>query len=214
MLHRNITRMNPLPGSLRTTAPSSNQEFSMLNVEQIASSQKANLDVLFGLSDKAFQSVEKLVELNLAATKAALSESAQHAQALLAVKDAQELVALQTAAVQPLAEKAAAYSRHVYDIASAANAEFTKAFEQQASQAQQAFVGYVDNASKSAPAGTEPVMALVKSSMAASHNAMDSVQKVVKQASEAAQANLQALTASAVSNAVSAAKTATAGRKR
>ena len=50
------------------------------------------------------------------------------AHALLSVKDAQELVALQTAAVQPLAEKAAAYGRHVYDITSAASAEFTKAF--------------------------------------------------------------------------------------
>ena len=186
----------------------------MLNVEQITSTQKANLNVLFGLSDKAFQSVEKLVELNLAASKAALSESAQHAQALLSVKDAQELVALQTAAVQPLAEKAAAYGRHVADIASAANAEFTKAFEQQANQVQQAFAGYVDSASKSAPAGTEPVMALFKNTMASSANAMDSVQKVLKQATEAAQTNLQALTASAVSNAVSAAKTATAARKR
>ncbi len=184
----------------------------MLTVDQIAASQKAQFDVLFGLTDKAFRGVEKIIELNLAASKAALNESAQHAHALLSVKDAQELVALQTAAVQPLAEKAAAYSRHVYDITTTTSAEFTKAFEQQASQAQQAVVGYVDSATKNAPAGTEPVMALFKSSLAASNNAMDSVQKVVKQATEAAQANLQALTTSAVSTAVGAAKTAS--RKR
>ena len=94
----------------------------MLTVDQIAASQKAQFDVLFGLTDKAFQGVEKMVELNLAASKAALNESAQHAHALLSVKDAQELVALQTAAVQPLAEKAAAYSRHVYDITTATSA--------------------------------------------------------------------------------------------
>ena len=184
----------------------------MLTVDQIASSQKAQFDVLFGLTEKAFEGVEKMVELNLAASKAALNESAQHAQALLSVKDAQELLALQTAAVQPLAEKAAAYGRHVYDIASATSAEFTKTFEQQASQAQQAVVGYVESASKSAPAGTEPVMALFKSSLAASHNAMDSVHKVVKQATEAAQVNLQAMTQSAVATATGAAKTA--ARKR
>jgi len=56
------------------------------------------------------------------------------------------------------------------------------------------------------------VMALFKSSLAASNNAMDSVQKVVKQAAEAAQVNLQAMTSSAVNTAVSAAKTAS--RKR
>jgi phasin family protein len=180
----------------------------MLNVEQIAATQKANFDVLFGLTEKAFAGVEKMVELNLAASKAAMSESAQHAQALLSVKDAQELLALQTSAVQPLAEKAAAYGRHVYDIASATSAEFTKAFESQAAEAQKAVVSYVDTASKSAPAGSEPVMALFKSSLAASNNALDSVQKVVKQATEAAQANLQAVT----STAVNAAKTAS--RKR
>ena len=67
----------------------------MLTIDQIASSQKANFDVLFGLTEKAFQGVEKMVELNLAAGKAALNESAQHAHALLSVKAAQELVALQ-----------------------------------------------------------------------------------------------------------------------
>jgi hypothetical protein len=33
------------------------------------------------------------------------------------VKDAQELLALQASLLQPAAEKAAAYSRHLYDIA-------------------------------------------------------------------------------------------------
>ena len=35
----------------------------MLTVDQIAASQKAQFDVLFGLTDKAFQGVEKMVEL-------------------------------------------------------------------------------------------------------------------------------------------------------
>jgi cell division ATPase FtsA len=49
---------------------------------------------------------------------------------------------------------------------------------------------------------------MFKSAIAASNNAMESVQKVVKQASEAAEANLQAVT----STAVNAAKTATKKR--
>jgi phasin family protein len=89
----------------------------MINVEQFAATNKANLDNLFGLSNKAFAGVEKLVELNLTAGRAALNESAAHAQAVLAVKDAQEFIALQTSFVQPLAEKSAAYSRHLYDLA-------------------------------------------------------------------------------------------------
>ena len=48
--------------------------------------------------------------------------------------------------------------------------------------------------------------ASTKSAIAASNNAMESVQKVVKQASEAAEANLQAVTSTAVNAAKTASK--------
>jgi len=181
-------------------------EFLMLTVDQVAAAHKANLDVAFGLSAKAFAGVEKLVQLNVAAAKAALSESASHAQALLSAKDAQEMLALQTNAVQPLAEKAAAYGRHVYDITTNTSSEFTAAFEAKAAEAQKTVLSYVDAASKTAPAGSESAVAMFKSAIAASNNAMESVQKVVKQASEAAEANLQAVTSTAVNAAKTAAK--------
>ena len=103
-----------------------------LTAEQILASHKANIETLFGLTTKAFEGVEKLVELNVTASRAALSEAANHTQAVLGVKDAQELLALQAGLFQPLAEKTAAYSRHLYDISSGTAAEFGKAFEGQA----------------------------------------------------------------------------------
>jgi phasin family protein len=57
---------------------------------------------------------------------------------VLGVKDAQELLALQASLFQPLAEKTAAYSRHLYDIASGTGAEFGKAFEGKTADAQKA----------------------------------------------------------------------------
>jgi len=77
----------------------------MLNTEQIMASHKANIETLFGLSHKAFEGVEKLVELNLQASKAALAESANYAQAVMGVKDAQELLALQADASKTVAKK-------------------------------------------------------------------------------------------------------------
>ena len=91
----------------------------MLTAEQLLAAQKANVETLFGLTSKAFEGVEKLVELNLQVAKAALGEAAETTRAALSVKDAQELLALQAGLLQPAAEKAAAYSRHVYDIAAA-----------------------------------------------------------------------------------------------
>jgi phasin family protein len=170
----------------------------MLTAEQIVAAQKANLDTLFGLTTKAFEGVEKLVELNLQVAKAAMGEAAESTQAALSAKDAQELRALQTSLLQHAAEQAAAYSRHLYDIATATTSEMTKAAESTAADAQKKFMSVVDTAVKNAPAGSENAVALVKSAVAAANNAYESVHKASKQAVEVAEANFQAMTSTAV----------------
>ena len=243
-----------------------------LTPDQILAAHKANLETLMGLTNKAFEGVEKLVELNVTASRAALTEAAQHTQAVLSVKDAQELLTLQAGLFQPLAEKTAsysrhlydiasstatefnkavevqttearknfnnlletsaknaqdlmsvqagllqpmaektaAYSRHLYDIASGTGAEFGKAFEGKVAEGQAQFAALVDNAAKNAPAGSESAVAVMKSAVAAANNAFESVQKAVKQASDVAEANLAAVTTSATN----AAKSASAAAKK
>lgn len=166
--------------------------------EQLLASHKANVETLFGLTHKAFEGVEKLVELNLQVARTALAESADTTRAVLSVKDAQELLALQAGLLQPSAEKAAAYSRHVYDITAATNAEVAKVAEEQMADMQRKFMALVDSAVKNAPAGSENAVALVKSAVAAANNAYESVHKAAKQAAEIAEANIQAVTSTAV----------------
>ena len=178
----------------------------MLTVEQILAAQKAQVATLFDLSSKALVSVEKLNELNLQAAKASLSESASHAQAVLSVKDVQELVALQSTVLQPLAEKAASYSRHLYEIATGMGAELSKVAEAQASDAQKQFVAAVDSAVKNAPQGSESAVAAVKSAVSTASAAMELVQKGVKQATELAEANFNAVTSTAAASAKPAAR--------
>ena len=170
----------------------------MLTAEQLLAAHKANVETLFGLTNKAFEGVEKLVELNLQVAKTALGEVAETAQAALSVKDAQELLALQASLLQPAAEKAAAYGRHVYDITSATGAEVTKVAEEKLAESQGKFMNLVDTAVKNAPAGTENAVALVKSALAAANNAYESVHKAAKQAADVAEANIQAMTNTAV----------------
>ena len=167
----------------------------MMTTEQIVASHKANVETLFGLTSKAFEGMEKLVELNLTATKAALS-----------VKDAQELMALQANLFQPFAEKTAAYSRHLYDIASGTSNEFTKALEAQTAAAQKQFANLVDSATSNAPAGSETAVAVMKSAVNAANNAYESVQKAVKQATDMAEANMAAVTNTAVASVKTATK--------
>jgi phasin family protein len=179
---------------------------TMLTVEQVLAAQKANVETLFGLTTKAFAGVEKLVELNITASKAALAEASDSAKSVLSVKDAQELLALQAGLFQPLAEKTASYSRHLYDIATSTGSEFTSAFETQAAEGQKKFMSLVDNAAKNAPAGSETAVAVMKSAVSAANNAFESVQKAVKQASDLAEQNFNAVATTAVNTAKTASK--------
>ncbi len=172
----------------------------MLTVEQVLAAHKANMDTMFGLTHKAYAGVEKLVELNLTAGKAALSEASDSAQAALSAKDAQEILALQSSMLQPLAEKSLAYSRHLYDIASSTGAEFSSAYEQQAAAAQKQYASFVDNIAKNAPAGSESAVAMMKSAVAAAGNAYEAMQKAVKQASDLAEQNIVAVSQTAAAS--------------
>jgi len=175
----------------------------MLTTEQISASNQAAAETLLGLTNKAFAGVEKLIELNLQVARATLGEVADTTRAVLSAKDAQEVLSLQAGVLQPAAEKAAAYSRQLYDIAAATGAEVRSVAEATTIDVQSKFNALVESSVKNAPAGTENVVALVKSTVAAANNAFESAQKAAKQATDAAEANFQAATATAVKSAAS-----------
>jgi len=176
--------------------------------EQFTATNKANLQALEGMTTQAFSGIEKLVELNMTASKALLSESFRHIQSVLGAKDAQELLALQSGLLKPLAEKSAAYAQHVQTIVTGSGAEFIKAVEAKTAEAQKAFNGVVENLAKNAPAGSESAVAAFKNALTAGQNAVESAQTSAKKAVEVAQSNFTAVatqTADAVKKATKAA---------
>ena len=180
----------------------------ILTPEQVAAAQKANLETLFGLTTKAFEGVEKLVELNLQVVKTTFAENVENAKKALSAKDAQELLAIQASLVQPVAEKTLAYTRHLYEIASETQSEFTKVAEAQLAEGSKNVQALVDNLAKNAPAGSESTVAIVKSAISAANNAYESVQKATKQAVEIAESNFQAAASAASKAAQQASATA------
>ena len=169
----------------------------MLTVEQVIAAQKAQLGTVFGVTAKAYEGLEKLVELNLQTGKAVLSETAEAASAALSVRDPQQLLSFQATGVQPTVEKLSAYSRQVYDIVSATNAEVAQIAESAAAEAQKTLIASFDTAVKNAPAGSENAIAFLQSAVSAANGAYEALQKAVKQAAEATEANVQAATATA-----------------
>lgn len=177
-------------------------------IEQFTATNKANLQALEGFTTQAFAGVEKLVELNLAASKAMLGESFSHAKAALSAKDAQEFMALQTSMLQPLADKTAAYAQHVQEIVTDSTAELNKALEAKTAETQKAFGGMVDKLAKNAPAGTETAVAAFKNALTAGQSAVESAQASAKKAAEVAQSNFSAATKHATDAAKKAVKAA------
>jgi phasin family protein len=160
--------------------------------EQFTATHKANLQALQGFTTQAFSGLEKLVELNMAASKAMMEESFSHTQAVLAAKDPKEMLALQSGLLKPLADKSAAYAQHVQAILTGSTAEFTKTVEAKTAEAQKAFDGVLENLSKNAPAGSETAVAAFKSALTAGQNAIETAQAQAKKAVETAQATFTA----------------------
>ena len=175
-----------------------------LTPEQIAAAQKANLETLSGLTNQALQSIEKLVELNMHIAKQSLSESMTSAKKALEVKDIQQLLAHQAEAVQPMAEKIMAYSRHLYELAHETQASFTKSAEKELQAGQVKINALVEDWTKNAPAGSDAAVNAMKQAIASANNVFATSQKAVKHAVEVAQTNLS----NASNNAVKSTKTA------
>ena len=162
--------------------------------EQIQSANKSNVETLLAVANAQFAAFEKLANISAGAVKTAFEDSINNTRALLSAKDVQEFVSLQNAFAQPAMEKAIAYSKSVYEVATEANAELTKVAERRVSEWNEGFVGLLDKVSKNAPAGSDVAVAAIKSMLAASNSAYDNLSKVARQATEIAEANVNAAT--------------------
>jgi phasin family protein len=160
--------------------------------EQIQATTKANVDAMLSLATSQFAAIEKFATLNANAVKAAFEDSIANARALAGAKDVQELVNLQSTFAQPAIEKAMSYSKSVYEVATQSSAEFSKATERRVTEWNENFVSLLDKAAKNAPAGSDVAVSAVKQMIAAANSAYDNFNKVAKQATEIAEANVTA----------------------
>ena len=162
----------------------------MLNQDQIAATRQANLDLFFGLSSKAVEGVEKLAALNTQAIRATVSDTFDLAQKSLSVKEPQDWLALQNGATAAIAEKVQSYSRQVFDIASATQAEFARVGQAQGEAYRRQIQTVVEDATKNAPTGSEAAIAALNSAIAAANTLYETLQGAGQQAVEVTRSNL------------------------
>lgn len=165
-----------------------------INLEQFSVSNKATVDSLLAVANTALATAERLAALNLGAARTALEDSASATKAVLAVKNPNEAAALQQSLVQPAAEKVADYSRALFEISSDSQQQFAKLLEAQFADFQKQVSGLVDQAAKTAPAGSENIVAAMQQAISSANAAFGNMTAMAKQFSASAQANIAAAT--------------------
>jgi len=184
--------------------------------QQVLDAQKAALEKIVAVQGSMFNGFEKLVDLNLKVMKATMEEATQVSHQAIGIKDAQDALSLSSSVVQPSAEKAMAYGKHVYDIVAQVQSEIAKLSEGQLAETQKRVAEAVEQFSRNAPVGSESAVAMLKSSLAQVNQAYDSMTKAAKQAADVAEKNLSAAanaTFKAASDAADAAKNVSRGRR-
>ena len=162
--------------------------------EQFAAANKATVDSLLSVANTALASAERIAALNLNTARSALEDTASGVQTVLSAKDPQAALAAQKSLAQPAVDKAVAYGKSVFEITSQTQQELAKMVEAQFSDFQKSIAGMVEMAAKSAPAGSEGAVAAIQNAIAAANSAFGNMNAVTKQFTDAAQANIAAMT--------------------
>lgn len=160
--------------------------------QTLLAGQKAALDNLLAVQGTFFSGFEKLVDLNLKASKAVFEDVAAKSQEAIELKDAQEILAFTSSLVRP--DQAVAYSKHVYEILSDVQGDLNKLAEAQLNEGQKQVSDAIEQISRNAPTGSEGAVALLKSSLATATNAYETVTKAARQAADVAESNINAAT--------------------
>jgi phasin family protein len=184
---------------------------SNINLEQLAQSQKANAEVMMTLVRSAFNGMEQLAALNLAASRDFFNASVANTQQLMSVKDPKELAKINSALAQPNVNKMVDYARSVSDLAASMQKEITSVMEAQYSTFTKNASSAIDKTSASAPVGGDVFSAAMKQMLQASTKAYENMSQMAKQMTDIADANVKAAS-SATTKAASA--TAAAAKKK
>lgn len=155
-------------------------------------------DAWLALASSGFSATERLIALQMNTLREAIEQSLAHAKRIAETKDAQEFFKLQQEALTPSIEKTLAYQRNVYEVLQQSQTEIAKIVETQLAEANRQMIELLDKMAKSAPTGTETVIAAAKSAIAAANSAYDNLTKAAKQVAEIAEANMTAATSATV----------------
>jgi phasin family protein len=153
----------------------------MFKIDQFSAANEAAIDQFAKFAQMSIANIEKFAQLGLGAARENVEQATAHAQALAGAKDVHEVIALNSAALEPVMKRAYAFSRTAYEAAAETNEEVKRTLEKQAAEYNRAAVASLEEAFKYAPAGSETVVENVKTAFAAAQSAYNNAVSINKQ---------------------------------
>ena len=155
---------------------------------------KKNNELACDFASKSFDSFEKFNDLNIKYSKTALSDAKDTIEQASDIRDPKDFASLAQSFYSPLPSKFTEYFKSAYKINSDTIKDFVQTSEDITSKTNNLIVDSFDELSKKAPAGTEGVVAMTKSTIAASSSTYDVMSKAAKKAFEVVDNNVKAST--------------------
>ena len=153
----------------------------MFKIDQFTAANEAAINQFNYFAQLSLANVEKFTALGLGVARESIEQGAAHAQSLADAKDVHEVIALNSAAIEPVMKRAYAVSRSMYETAAETNGEVKAVFEQQAAELNRAAGAALEEAFKYAPAGSESVVENFKTAIAATQSAYQNLASINKQ---------------------------------
>ena len=181
------------------------------SIEYYSKFLKKSTKTMSDFSNVAFDKFLQVNDHNIKYSKAALDETNNTVATMLEVKEPKEFMEFAQNSVGPVSAKVTDYFKELYKI----NSDFLKSgsqyVESESEEINKIINGQVEEMSKNAPAGTEGVVAMTKSSLAASSSTYESMTKAAKQIFDIVDNNVEA--ASKASESVVSGSNKTKGKK-
>jgi phasin family protein len=166
--------------------------------EQFVAAGQAAIDSLLTCANVSLANTERLAALNLHTARAFFADSAAAVGTLMSAKNPQELFALQSTLAKPAAEKTVAYSRSVYEILNDSANALSQIVEGQTADLKKGISVAFEESLKNAPAGSEAVVAAVKSALAQADSAYETLSQSSRQAKTLIENTLASANAAAI----------------
>ena len=170
----------------------------MRTTEQIQAVQKAELESMVSMAEKALNGFEKMALLNMQTLRDATMDAAAAMHTALSARDMQEFMGSQAASpMQTVGQKTLSYAQHVAEIAGSTQAELADAFNQSMARMQQVMREATKNGAGGLPAGSDAMSTLMQSAMNFTAQAFDAAQKAQTEATKMVADDVQSLSQAA-----------------